>query len=103
MQMRVSHFPQVPCKPFQWSVKDVFEGVKIMNVLAEYDLFQYKNNIKGDYANATVLEVFDPEDKHDSPKGSWVAWYDEASGEDDPCKFVEEAEAKQHASSSNRQ
>lgn len=55
-KLRVSHFPQVPCKEFNVEVSSIEEAKKIMDVLAEYDLFQYENRIKGDYANMTVFE-----------------------------------------------
>lgn len=88
MQLRVSHFPQIPCKPFIVSVATVAEGVKVMDMLADYDQFQYDTNIKGDYANAAVLEMFDPKDSHDNAQGSWVSWCDEDTGEDDPRAFI---------------
>lgn len=67
-QLRVKHFPQIPCKAFEVEVESVQEAVKIMDVLAEYDLFQYKNRIKPDYSNMTVLEKYcdDCED--------WIVW-----------------------------
>jgi len=58
-KLRVSHFPQVPCEPFIAEVKDLYEAKKIMDTLAYYDLFQYKNRIKPDYTNVTVLEEWD--------------------------------------------
>ena len=74
--MRVWWIPQVPMKPFYVNVKSVEEGVLIMNTLADYDLFQYENNVKPDYANAGGLEVWNGEE--------WESWYDEETGEDDP-------------------
>lgn len=76
-------------KSFKVEVGTVLEGVKIMQVLADYDAFQFDNNIKPDYSNAGGLQMFDPSDDTDSPEGSWVDWYDEESGEDDPVAFVE--------------
>jgi len=84
MQLRIWWIPQVPGKPFYVAVDSVKEGVKIMDVLAEYDIFQYENNIKPDYSNAGGLEMFDPDDTEDGPDGSWVDWYDKDTGEDDP-------------------
>jgi hypothetical protein len=74
-KLRVWWIPQVPMKSFNVEVDSVEEGIKIMNVLADYDLFQFKNNIKPDYCNTGGLQMFDPEDKEDSPEGSWVNWY----------------------------
>ena len=93
MKLRVWWIPQVPGKPFHVEVETVAEGVKIMNTLAEYDLFQLANNIKPDYCNAGGLMMFDPEDKTDSPDGSWVAWWDEETGEDDPAVWLEDQAA----------
>lgn len=76
-QLRISHFPQLPCKEFIVEVNDLEEAKKIMDLLANYDLFQYENNIKPDYCNATVLEQYDEEEQE------WISWYDEETGIDD--------------------
>ena len=89
MKLRFWWMPQVPMKRFFVSVDSVKEGVKVLDILADYDLFQYENNVKGDYSNAGGLQLFDPEDDTDSPEGSWVDWYDEDTGEDDPREFLE--------------
>lgn len=52
MKLRVSHFPQVPCKPFIVSVDSLKEAKKIFDVLANYDIFQFENRIKPDYCNS---------------------------------------------------
>jgi hypothetical protein len=44
------------------------EAVKIMDVLGEYDTFQYENNIKPDYSNVGGLEIYED--------GEWVEWGD---------------------------
>jgi len=49
IKLRVSHFPQVPCKAFHVDVNSIEEAMKIKNILANYDLFQYNNRIKPDY------------------------------------------------------
>ena len=91
MKLRVWWIPQVPMnRSFLVPVNSVEEGVKILNVLGDYDLFQLNTNIKGDYSNAGGLEMFDPEDKEDGPDGSWVSWSDEETGEDDPEAFLKE-------------
>lgn len=90
MKLRVWWIPQVPGTPFYVEVSSVLEGVKIMDILAEYDLFQYENHIKPDYCNAGGLQLFDEEDKEDSSEGSWVDWYDEETGIDDPREWLEE-------------
>lgn len=93
MKLRVWWIPQITCKPFYVDVGSLEEGVKVMDMLAEYDLFQYDNNIKPDYCNAGGLQVFDPEDDTDGPNGSWCDWYDEETGEDDPREFLENLQA----------
>jgi hypothetical protein len=90
-KLRVWWIPQVPMKPFTVDVKSVEDGVKIMEVLAHYDLFQLKNNIKPDYCNGGGLSMFDPDDDQDSPDGSWVGWYFDDGKEyfDDPREYLQ--------------
>lgn len=57
-ELRVWHIPQVPGKPFHVSVKTVEEGVRVINLLADYDAFQLAENIKPDYCNASGIEQF---------------------------------------------
>ncbi len=73
--LRVWHIPQVPGKPFYVAVASVVEARIVLDALAEYDRFQFENRIKLDYANASGLSVFDANDGHDMPSGSWVDWY----------------------------
>jgi hypothetical protein len=86
--MRVWWNPQVPGKAFRVPVASLEEGVKILIVLADYDIFQYKNRIKPDYSNAGGIEVLVDVGPYELPE--WCDWYDEESGEDDPIKFVKE-------------
>ena len=80
-KLRVWWVPQVPGKPFYVCVSSVKEGIKIMDVLADYDFFQLKNNIKPDYCNTGGLEILE--------NGEWVSWYDEETGTDDPREYLE--------------
>ena len=89
-QLRVWWIPQVPGTPFLVDVDSVRDGVTLMDVLAKYDAFQYEHRIKPDYSNAGGLCVFDPQDNTDSPNGSWVDWWDEDTGEDDPRQYLED-------------
>ena len=66
--VRVWWIPQVPMKPFYVPVKNTEEAIKILDVLAGYDLFQYANNIKPDYSNAGGLQVM--------IQGEWEEWED---------------------------
>ncbi len=80
--LRVWWIPQVPMKAFEIDVESIKEGVKIMDTLAKYDIFQFENNIKPDYANVGGLLIFDSD-------GEWVDWYDEETGCDDPEEYLE--------------
>lgn len=90
-KLQVWWIPQVPMKAFRFDVSTVEEGVKFMHVLAEYDLFQYENNVKPDYSNAGGVVQWDEDSDGDGTPG-WVDWYDEETGEDDPIRFVEREE-----------
>lgn len=69
MKLRVWWIPQVPMKPFLVSVPDLATGKILLNTLADYDIFQFKNRIKPDYCNAGGLQVFED--------GKWSDWYDD--------------------------
>lgn len=75
--LRVWWIPQVPGTPFHVKVKNTDEAKLLLKTLANYDLFQFKNKIKGDYCNAGGLEVF--EDISEDPKvgGEWCEWCNE--------------------------
>jgi len=90
-KLRVWWIPQVPMKSFNVEVESVEEGIKILDTLSSYDIFQIDNNIKPDCCNVGGLQLFDPEDKEDSPEGSWVDWYyeDELNYFDDPDEYLE--------------
>lgn len=88
MKLKVWWVPQVPGKPFYVHVGSVEEGVKVMDILADYDRFQVENRIKPGSFNAGGLEVFDPQDDSDGPDGSWCHWHDEETGEDDPRAYL---------------
>lgn len=83
MKLRVCHYPQIPCKPFIVKVASLEEAKKIMDTLADYDFFQYRNNIKPDYSNSTVLEQWDEEEK------DWLCWMDEDTGIDNLDEYFE--------------
>lgn len=68
-KLRVWWIPQVPMKPFRTEVKSLVEAKLLLNTLAQYDIFQFENNIKPDYCNVGGLEVFED--------GEWTDWYDE--------------------------
>ena len=64
--MRVWWIPQVPMKPFYVPVSTCEEAMKILEVLAEYDIFQFENKVKPDYCNAGGLMIFED--------GEWTEW-----------------------------
>ena len=86
-KLRVWHIPQVPGKRLDVEVGSVEEGVKVMNILADYDAFQFEHNIKPDYCNANGLVQWDEDSDGDGNPG-WVSWYDEETGDDDPEGYV---------------
>lgn len=72
-ELKVWHIPQVPGKAFEVPVPTLEVAGIITDTLAQYDLFQYKNKIKPDYANAGGVMVIED--------GEWVDWYS-PDGED---------------------
>jgi hypothetical protein len=52
---KVWHIPQVPGKAFEFETDSLAEADTVQSVLADYDLFQYENRIKGDYCNASGI------------------------------------------------
>jgi len=49
---RVWWIPQIPMKGFFVDVDSIEQGNWLCGVLAEYDMFQFENNVKPDYSNA---------------------------------------------------
>jgi len=91
-KLQVWWIPQVPGKPFVVDVDSVAEGVKIMNVLADYDKFQFDNNIKPDYSNAGGLNMWDEDSDGEGTPG-WVSWYDDEDDTDDPEEWMNDHQA----------
>jgi len=87
MKLRVWWIPQIPGTPFYVAVDSVAEGVKLMDVLADYDKFQLEHHIKPDYSNGGGLQMFDLDDDTDGPDGSWVDWW--GGDTDDPREYLE--------------
>lgn len=81
--------PQVPMKAFEVCVDTLEEAKLLLTVLADYDNFQYENNIKPDYSNAGGLMV-----KEDLEEGGvqWVDYYDEDGNSIDDIMRMERAE-----------
>jgi hypothetical protein len=77
--LRVWWIPQIPGNAFRVPVASPVEAKKILDVLAQYDLFQLANNIKPDYCNVGGLECYQqhgaPEPEDDFP--DWCEWESE--------------------------
>jgi len=67
-KLQVWWIPQVPMKAFTVDVNSVAEGVKIMDVLADYDSFQFENNVKPDYSNMGGISQW-------SDDYGWESWH----------------------------
>lgn len=93
-KLQVWWIPQVPMKAFTVDVSSVTEGVKIMEVLAHYDAFQFDNNIKPDYCNAGGLQQWNEDSDGEGTPG-WNDWYDEDTGEDDPARWLQQQKVPQ--------
>ena len=65
-KLRIWWVPQIPMSAFRVDVDSPREGKKLLDILAKYDLFQLRNNIKPDYSNAGGLEVYE--------NGEWLDW-----------------------------
>lgn len=69
-QLKIYWIPQVPMKSFDIPVRNLREGKLLLDVLADYDAFQFENNIKPDYSNTGGLMVL-------ADDGEWEDWYDD--------------------------
>ena len=78
--LQVWWIPQVPGKMFTVEVTTLAEACKLCDVLADYDAFQYRHNIKPDYCNAGGLRRWCSDDG--TGIAGWEDWYDDESGED---------------------
>lgn len=64
--LKVWWVPQSPGKAFEWPVSDLASADMVLDILANYDDFQFGENIKGDYSNAGGLMIF--------RDGEWEDW-----------------------------
>lgn len=89
-KLRVWWIPQIPMKSFYWPVGSVEEGVRVMQLLTEYDEFQYENGVKPDYSNVGGLQAVDED-------GDWVDWWydDDTVCFDDPEEYLAWKQAKE--------
>jgi len=79
-KLRVWWKPQIPMNnSFHIEVATPQEAKKMLYILADYDLFQLKENIKPDFSNAGGLEVFED--------GEWSEWHSEDGEDIDEVEF----------------
>lgn len=74
-KLRVSHFPQIPCKPFIVEVEDEYQAYFTIETLANQHLFLYENNFIPDYSNVLLVQMLDED-------GEWVDYFNEEMGEE---------------------
>lgn len=83
MKLKVWWIPQVPGKSFEVAVDNVKEAVVLLDALANYDMFQFENNIKPDYSNAGGLMMWEDDE--------WTDWeIEDGDGDwwDDPQNYI---------------
>lgn len=59
MRFRVYHIPQVPMKAIRIQCNSINTALGLLDVLAQYDLFQLHYRVKPDYCNANGIEYYD--------------------------------------------
>lgn len=64
--LRIWWIPQIPMDALYFPVKSITEAKHMLELLADYDLFQFYHNIKPDYSNVGGLEVFEGKE--------WLEW-----------------------------
>ena len=57
-EFRVWHIPQVPGSAFWRDMPDLATARLVVDLLADYDLFQFDNDIKPDYCNVSGIPKF---------------------------------------------
>jgi len=62
-KFKVWHIPQIPGKAFEFETQDLATAKTVMDQLALYDLFQFENNIKPDYANMGGISEWNEEEQ----------------------------------------
>lgn len=82
--LKVWWIPQVPGKPFEVLLNSFAEAWVLLNALAQYDIFQFRNRIKPDYANAGGLMVLED--------GEWTDWTSEDGAELDDLTLTQARE-----------
>lgn len=65
-RLQVWHYPQLPGKPFKVDVKDEYEAIKIINILADQHIWLLKNKFIPDYNNEFLVMM--------EENGKWVEY-----------------------------
>jgi hypothetical protein len=71
-QLRVMHYPQIPCKGFELRVTTIADAKTIAEILATYDLFLLDQKHRSDFYNMTSIQVWDT----DCPDDDGSCWID---------------------------
>lgn len=67
--LKIWHIPQVPMRSFEVYVSSPDEAALYIDMLAQYDTYEFNRKVKPDYSNASGLQVFED--------GEWLDWYTE--------------------------
>ena len=67
-KLKIWHIPNIPGEAFEKEVKDIQEAIKLLDLLADYDLFLGELLI---YSNVQGLLVFNEDDQ------KWEEWADD--------------------------
>ncbi len=75
--LRLTYYPQIPCKPFYFPVRDLNEAIEFFKLIIRYDeyLLTECDSMRVEYCNTFDLEMFDKEDN------DWCSWYLETDEE----------------------
>ncbi len=58
-------------KAFTYEVPDQETAELVVDILAQYDLFQFENRIKPDYCNAGGIQVWEDDGWVEVPESEW--------------------------------
>jgi len=79
--VRIWWIPQIGMVgQFRVPVTSVEEGFRVCDILARYDLFQFENRVKPDYANVGGVQIFEDGEWYDMDKEEWE-WRQQENGE----------------------
>lgn len=74
-RLKVYHFAQVPCKAFEFEVKDEIEAYRFIEILAMQHLFLESQRIIPDYSNAIGVEMWSEDTGEGKP--GWEDYYND--------------------------